>query len=207
MSRLKLVFVSLFAVGAIAAVAAASASATEFYNSSGVLITGTLNIVSSGGEQKLKGEVAGVKLEVICTSVSDSGTLENVGGMGLGSALLLYAGCSVHAPKPKNVEGCEVGSIHTVVHALAEGTSSAPLVKFTPASGTKFVGITFVNCKNTGLNGEHEVTGFAIVKANNTTSELEANTGSGELVFAGNEATYEGKDHQEMEGGGGIKVE
>jgi hypothetical protein len=209
MSRWKLILLIVFAVFATSAVAVASASALEFYNSKGELITGTLKIVSTGGLQRLEIEVAGVKVEIHCLATDAAGTIENVGTMGLGLALILYTTCSVHAPKPKNVEGCEVpgGDIHVHAHMLAVTLNSEPYIEFTPEEGNKFVGITFASCKNTGLNGEHEVAGTAMAKVNNATSELEAKTGAGELSFAGNDARYTGTDKQEMEGGGNIKVE
>jgi hypothetical protein len=215
MSRWKLVFLSLFAVVAMSAVASASASALEFYNSSGKLIEGLLPIVSLGGLQRLEGEVAGVKLEIHCKHVHNFGSIHNgigAGGilMGLGWVILIYLECTIHSPKPKTVEGCVVpgGQIETAeLSELAITQSSKPYIEFAPKTGTDFVTIPFEGCKNTGLNGGHEVTGLARAEVNNATSEVIAKTGAGELDFAGIEARYAGSAVVEMEGGGAITVE
>jgi hypothetical protein len=219
MSRWKLIFLSLFAVVAMGAVASASASALEFYVN-GTLLNQLLQIILLGGLQRLAGEVAGVKLEVHCKHLDGNGSIHNGLGagsmlMGLGLALFLYLECTVHAPKQKNVEGCEVaeekvatGRIHNFVKLLTitlPGTTE-PAIEFTPDGGTSFVTIEFINCKNTGLNGGHEVTGFADGMVNNATHEVIAKTGEKELVFAGNEATYEGSAVVEMVGGGFVEV-
>jgi hypothetical protein len=213
MSRWKLVFLSLFAVVAMSAVAAASASALEFYVE-GHLITELLSITLLGGTQKLTGEVGGAKTEIICKHLDGNGSIHNGGTpvMGLGLALFLYLECTITSPKPKSVEGCQVPEekIHNFVKVLAitlENTEKTPALEFTPDGGTAFVNVSLVNCKNTGLNGEHEVTGHARADVNNTTHEIEAKTGEGELSFAGNPATYEGKGKVEMVGGGLILVE
>jgi hypothetical protein len=211
MSRWKLVFLSILAVVAMSIVAAASASALEFY-AEGQLIPELLSITLLGGTQTLKLEVAGMKFEIICQHLDGNGSIHNSGSptMGLGLALFLYLECTVTAAKPKGVEGCAVpeSKIHTLVNVLAITLSNGtPALEFTPDGGTIFVNIEFINCKNTGLNGEHLVTGFAKADVNNTTHEVEANTGEGELVFAGNPANYVGKGKAEMVGGGPILVE
>jgi hypothetical protein len=221
MSRWKLVFLSLFAVVATSAGVAASASALEFYVG-GQLIEGAtlLKIILLGGLARIAGEVAGVKLEVHCTSLDGNGRIHNGLGpgnmlMGLGLVLVLFLGCTVHAPKPKNVEGCEIsgldgpGHIHAVHNVLTITLANGePALEFTPdESGNRIANIEFTNCKNTGLNGSHEVTGLMRADVNNTTHKTTFKTGAGELSFAGNEVTYETEVDAEMEGGGPILVE
>ena len=214
MSRWRLIFSSLLAAVVLSAVASASASALEFYNAGGELITGELAITGSGGEQALSGTLAGVKIEINCTSLSAHGTIHNglgEGGMlmGLGEGLTQFSGCTITAPKPKTVEGCEIpgGKITLEGRALAITVKSEPYIEFRPKSGTVLVEIAFVNCKTAGLDGEYEVTGILRSKVNNATSELETNTGEGELVFGGKEAKCTGNAKQVIEGGGRIKVE
>lgn len=215
MSRWKSVLLSLFAVAMLGAVASGSASAEEFYNENGELITGELSVVGLGGLQRFRAEVAGVKIEIHCTHLSGGGKILNgskEGGpvMGLGEeGLLHYAGCTITAPKPKNVEGCDVPNGEIVVHgkALAIEKGGEPWIELTPPAGTTiFTTIIFEKCANSGLNGSHDVTGVLRCKVNNATSECEGNTGAGELEFAGNPATYTGNAVGEMEGGGKIEV-
>jgi hypothetical protein len=213
MSRYKLVFLSLFAAVALSAGASASASALEFYNGNGELIEGSLTIVGLGGLQRFGGEVAGVKIEVICLHAQSTASVHNglgAGGMlmGLGLALLLFSNCALHSAKPKTIEGCEVAgsALHFVVKLLAVTLNGEPYLEATPDEGTSFEKVDLINCKNAGLNGEYELTGLLMGKVNNATQELVFKSGEGELTFAGNPATDEGSGTGEMEGGGRVEV-
>jgi hypothetical protein len=79
-------------------------------------------------------------------------------------------------------------------------------VQFSPVLGAAFVAITFHGCIEgfIGLNKTFNVTGTAVASANNATGELEFKSGApnNKLLFAGEEATYVGKDKTLMVGGG-----
>jgi hypothetical protein len=216
MSRWKLMFASLLAVFALSAVASASASAAvEFYNSSGEAIESELAVAGLGGLWSIGTTIAGIKIEVHCTQVHLTlAAIRNAirGGVLRAIARLrnLFLGCTISASKPKMVEGCEVpkGEIETTeLSGLGITIASEPYMEYTPATGTSLGSIILANCKNAGFNGEHEMTGFWTSKANNATSELETNTGSGEVEVGAEPATLKGSYVQEMVGGGTIKLE
>lgn len=213
MSRLKLVLLSLMAVVALSAVATGSASATEFFNESGTLISSALLIKGLGGTQILKGEpVAGTKVEISCTHLDVHGSINNVSGMGLGLVLLLYLTCTVIKPAGKGCVVANGGNIHVpTLHVLAVGTSTAPEIEFAPEGGTTFVNIVLEKCEGafSGLNGKNlPVTGKAFGQVNNATSEVSVDEvpPNSHLEFGGLQAEYVGKASLEMEGGGKIEV-
>jgi hypothetical protein len=213
MSRWKLVFLSLFAVVAMSAVAAASASALEFYVE-GALIATLLPVLALGELQTLKGETGGAKIEIGCKHLDGSGSIHNGLGsgsmlMGLGLLSLSYLSCNINSPKPNSVKGCQIpgGTIHTAVKLLTITLGGESAIEFTPDEGGTFVDVEFINCQNTGLNGEHIVSGLARGMVNNSKHEINTMTGKEELIFGGNEATYEGSATMTMEGGGLILVE
>jgi hypothetical protein len=201
----------MLAVFAVGAVASATASALEFFNSNGELILGLLNVESLGGASRLLGELGGSHVRITCNHVDDNGWIHNglLNGIltGLGLILALYLSCSL--VEPAGTE-CVVPNIHTLAHGYVITLSGKNDVEFTPAEGTTFAFINLEVCtKAKSLAGTYEVKGTAIALTNNTTSELEFEAGApnNKLKFAGNPAELEGKDQVLMLGGGKIKVE
>ena len=163
---------------------------------------------SHGGLQVLNGTVAGVSVKTLCTKIDDEGTIENPSGGGAGTSVLtqLYLGCTVDPSSLK----CEIPEgMFTVSSAkgVLEGTEAAPIVKFSPASGTTFVEVAFTNCANEALNAKYALQGTLLGKITTepttfTTKEVKGSASM--LKFAGNEAGYEGEDLVLAEGGGGL---
>jgi hypothetical protein len=215
MSRIRLVLLSLFAVLAVSAVASASASAVmpAYTNEAGALITGKLEVLTKkvGGNAVLKGTLAGVKVEVLCTEEHGTGWVENSAstGMGLDLALLHYLKCSFVKPPGKL---CKVANelVHVqLVHSLLLlGGPTGYLVDFYTDISPNFTEIVVNGCENVSLNTSYPVAGSARALANNTNLTLEFTAESGsELTFGGNPATYTDELKVEMAGGGGIMIE
>ncbi len=205
MSRLRLILMGLFAVLAVSAVASASASALQWYVN-GVLLSGVLKIEATQlGESILKGKIAGVAAEVICTKLSDSGTIENGGSpvLGIGLVLVDYKTCT--APKPA---GCSV--LNELILSTAKvdlGTKSGkPYALFSPdPSGSTFTLIPIRGCTE---EANYLVEGKAVGLVNNArrTLELENKGVNNELKLGGKEAELESDDFVLMEGGGAFEA-
>jgi hypothetical protein len=215
MFRVRLVLLSLLAVLVVGAVASASASAVmpAYTNEAGSLITGKLEVLSKkvGGNAVLKGTLAGVKVEILCTEEHWTGWIENSAstGMGLGLTLMHYLKCSFVKPPGK---GCKVENelIHVqLVHSLLLlGGPTGYLVDFRTDISPNLTEWPVNGCENASLNGKYPVAGSARALANNTNLTLEFTAESGsELTFGGNPATYTDTLKIEMAGGGGLMIE
>ena len=210
MSKLRLILLSSLAVFAVSAVAAGTASALEFYNSSGELVKGLLKMEGTGGESEIITELAGTQIKTRCSTEHGTGWIRNervgeeLAGLGLlvGTAL----GCEIVQPAGT---GCVVrGGI--VIHARAKlvTISGKDYAELTPAEGTVFFELILEDCTPSSLDGTYPVKGTAYALVNNVTSEFEFMTGApnNKLKFAGNPVEFTGKGTVLMEDGGGILV-
>ena len=182
----------------------------EFYNNSGELVLGLLNIESLGSFQVLKSELVGAPVKIECHHVHGGGWIHN--GLlnsvqsGLGLFLALYSSCALVEPTGT---GCTVSNSHTLAHGYVVTVSSKIYVEFTPAEGITFANLVLENCTNpSSLNGTYPLKGTAFALVDNATSELEFKAGepNNKLKFAGNPAELEGNDQVLMEGGGKIEA-
>jgi hypothetical protein len=140
----------------------------------------------------LSGKIAGIGVEIKCTSISSTGTLKNqllgeehhITGSGI---IVTYTGCVV--PQPAGNE-CEVVGGNITTNSL-KATSSASGAIFEPTSGTSFTNIVIDGCKNTALNGSFPVTGSVTAIPNGATLEVTKATSESTLKFAGQTATLQ----------------
>ncbi len=205
MSRLRLILMGLFAVLAVSAVASASASALQWYVN-GVLLSGVLEIEAKQlGNSTLKGKIAGVEAEVVCTELETSGTIENGGSpvLGLGLVTVDYKECKAEKPT-----GCTV--LHELILSTAKldlGTlSGKPYALFTPdPSGSVFTLIPIRTCSE---EANYTVEGEAVGLVNNAnrTIELEKGGVNNKLKLGGKEATLVSDDFVLMKGGGAFEA-
>jgi hypothetical protein len=145
---------------------------------------------------KLRGTAAGVETEVICTTVSGNGSMENkeegATMWAEGTGTINYSGCSVSKPAGK---GCVVtgGVVNTKeLKATTKGLTNQLL--FTPASGTEFASVTISSCSVAGLNNTFPVTGEikGTTEGGTTTSTHTGTTEQNTLKFAGQKAGLDG---------------
>jgi hypothetical protein len=144
---------------------------------------------------KLKTTVAGVEVEVECTTVSGEGSLSNSETSASGTGSIKYSGCTVNKPAGK---GCVVtgGSFATTTLALTTEGQTAGNIKVSPKSGTTFTTVPLSKCSIEALNNEFVVTGSVVTTSKGATvTTTEAGvTAQGTLKFGGNKAGIEGAE-------------
>jgi hypothetical protein len=208
---LKAGLLAVFAVCVVSAAAAASASALEFYVEH-KLITGLLNIdsVLHSKESILKGELSGVKVEISCLELHNTGWIHNglsPSGvlLGLGLIEVHFLKCTVPVPAS---EHCKVVNELILATSLVDlGTiGGETYALFSPdPPGSPFVKITFEGCKQTALNTSFPVTGEAVGLASNPGLLIfKEGAPNNKLKFASNTATLIAEDLVLMEGTGSL---
>ncbi len=208
MSRLRLILMGLLAALAVSAVASASASASALqWYVNGVLLSGVLKIEAKQlGNAVLKGKIAGVSSEVVCTGLGDSGTIDNGGtpSLGLGLVLLDYKECT--EPKPA---GCSILNQLIITTAKLDlGTiNGKPYALFLPdPSGGAF---TLIPVRGCAEEANYTIEGELVGLVNNArqTIEFENKGVNNKLNFGGKEAEFESDDLLLMEGHDTIEAE
>jgi hypothetical protein len=192
----------------------ASASALEFFVHH-VLLQGLLNVETTlrSASAILKGETAGVKVEITCSGEHTSGWIHNGSNgsgvsLGLGLGKVHFLQCVVSEPES---EHCQIANELLLASALiALGSIAAETYAlFSPdPTGVPFTKFTFEGCKQSALNVTFNVTGEVAGLVEDRTSSLDFKEGApnNKLRFAGNPATILGEGLILMEGGGAIEV-
>ncbi len=212
----------VLAVFAVSAMAAASASAApHFYlcylqsggayenalcNKTGAKLyelekapEGTrLNVLSTQvTSYKLKSELLGVKIEIICAAEHGEGWIENPSGGGAGLDLTTNSFSTCEVKKPS---GCTVAQpiVATSKTELVE-RSGTLLDLFTPdETGTTFVKVKLENCGL--LNGTYNIEGYTQGAINNAAGTLSFSKEGNGLKFGGNEAEFKGESSVTLSG-------
>lgn len=212
MSRLRSLLLAIFAVWMMST--SASASALEFFVHH-VLLQGLLNVETSlrSASAILKGEVAGVKIEINCAGEHTSGWIHNGSNgrgvlLGLGLGDVHFLNCTVPVPAS---EHCQIANGLLLALALiALGSIAAETYAlFSPdPTGVPFTEFTFEQCKQSALNTAFNITGEVAGLVEDRTSSLIFKEGApnNKLRFASNPATILGEGLILMEGGGAIEV-
>jgi len=197
MSRLKAVLLSLVAVFAFSAVAAASASAHSYWVSGTELLEGEKREVEGTSGTSL---LVAAELTVICTRDVFTGTIK---GGGDSTATVKFTECSVEAaPRCAVTEPIEF-NVGDHLTSFEEKIGDA----FEPEAGG-----TFVTIKVTGgecsLAGKYEVKGKqqcglgANAEREQEEHEIVCTPAGSELKFGKKAATFEGTDKVKLKGGG-----
>lgn len=151
----------------------------------------------------------GLETEIVCTTVSSTGTLENVltGEVHLvkGTGVVIkYSGCTV--PKPAS-QGCKIPSGTITTNTVKSETVGETSVKFSPATGTEFVSITFEGCKTAGLNKAYAVIGTVSATPSGATLNVNiAKNAESTLEFGGQKAGLKQVETLKMKGGNPISL-
>lgn len=203
MLRIKLFILSAVAAFAVSAVAAAGATAAEYFVE-GKAVTTAVPFEGASGVSKLKTKLLGEELVITCKKDALSGDLEAAGASsgeidfeecGAGNSKEPFSSCEVPTIKSKIVD-------QLITH---EGTIEDEVK---PATGETFVEIVL---KNKGertclLKGSYPVKGTQTCKLpNGETSKVEHKiecrpTGSN-LTFNDEPATYEGTEKIKLDSG------
>lgn len=151
----------------------------------------TASETTAGAVSLLAGVISGVAVEIQCTGVSGTGSLENAGSQTKGTGVLTYAGCTILKPAGR---GCVVHGGSITTNSLAAESEGASSLKFKPASGETFVSITWEKCTVSALNNTYPVTGTmkATVTGATTTSTEAGVTEQNTLKFGGSKAALAG---------------
>jgi len=160
---------------------------------SAISVTGsnakTKNETKEAESAVLLGTIAGIPIELTCSTVASTGTFQNnvageVHSITGSNIVITYTGCVVKKPAEK---GCVVtgGTIKT--NTLTVASKEMTLVFSPPASGI-FTEISISGCSVAALNGTFPVKGTAAAVPNGATlSTTDAGTTS-TLTFAGQKA-------------------
>lgn len=140
----------------------------------------------------LRSTIAGVEVEVRCTTAGGMGLLTNEETYVKASGTIEYTSCTVAKPAGK---GCAVkgGAITTNELALSNLGQGAGSIKLSPVSGTEFASVVIEKCSVEPLNGTFPVAGSLIATmtgATVTTSEAGL-TAQGTLKLGGSKAGLE----------------
>jgi hypothetical protein len=175
--------------------------------------SGTSNETTGPEPAILTSTVAGVEVEVVCTSVSSKGISQNdvivgppithtISGKGI---FVTYAGCTV--PKPAG-QSCKIKEGKFVTSELTSMDEEMGIKFIGPVVGgvNLFSIIVIENCKVAGFNGEKKVTGSVLAKPQGATFWVALAKGpESTLEFAGQKAglsqkeTIKGRIHKELE--------
>lgn len=139
----------------------------------------------------LAGVISGVSIEIQCTGVSGTGSMQNVGGQASGTGVLTYSGCTINKPAGK---GCVVNGNSITTNSIAAESEGASTLKLKPASGELFASIQFEKCSVEALNRIFPVSGTmkATVTGATVTSTEAGVTEQNTLKLAGNKAAIGG---------------
>jgi hypothetical protein len=139
----------------------------------------------------LTGTVAGVAVEIICTTVSSTGSAQNTEPTSenhhivITGVVITYSGCTVAKPAEKS---CVVKGGTITTNSL-QGEDKEDTIVFKPTTGTSFTGITIEKCTTTALNGTFNVTGSVTAVPNGATLTVSiAKVTGSSLEFAGQPA-------------------
>lgn len=149
----------------------------------------------AGSEFTLSATLSGVKVKIVCSTLSSSGELENSGSNAVGQKFVSsFSGCAVTEPKEKN---CTVNEPITTKSLKVAGTmpkETENKVTFSPESGEEYATVTIANCTTSALNGPKPVKGSAAgVGTEADGSLLEFTEGSSSLTLGGQAAKFTGK--------------
>jgi hypothetical protein len=136
----------------------------------------------------LLGTIAGIAVELKCTTVSSTGSLKNVltgevhsiSGTGI---VITYTGCTVVKP----VNGCSVKNGTITTNSLTAASKEMGIVFSPPTSGI-FTEITLQGCTTSALNGTFPVKGSATAEPVGATLKTTDAGTTGTLTFAGQKA-------------------
>jgi hypothetical protein len=183
MSRIRIGLLSLLAVFAFSAVAAAAAQAeVPTYSYKGAELSGKLEIKSKSGVSRLW--VSALKQVIVCTADTDTGWINQVSGeAGTNEKVTVtYTGCKLYEAKwNATTKLWEVGSAYSACTVNGPSTEPAGTIKtkelksrlaywppgpesivvdhFEPEAGEVFVTIVISGC---ALDGTYEVKGSVI---------------------------------------------
>jgi len=168
------------------------------------LAAGTrLNVLSEQTTSyKLKSELLGVKIEIVCSTEHGEGWVENPSGGGAGLDLTTnnFTGCTVIKPSGCTVTEPVVAASKT---ELVE-RGGVLLDLFTPDGTSVFVQIELKTCGL--LNGTYNVEGYTNGKINNSTGTLSFSKEGDGLKFGGNEAEFKGESLVLSDAGGVLHI-
>jgi hypothetical protein len=153
--------------------------------------TATKNETKEAVPAVLIGTVAGIEVEISCTTVSSTGSGENSEPtaenhhIAISGVVVSYSGCTVLKPSLQN---CVVKGGTITTNSLKAQDKEDTIV-FEPTSGTAFTTITIEKCTTTALNGAFTVTGTVTAKPNGATLYISIpKTTESTLKFAGQPA-------------------
>lgn len=154
----------------------------------------TAGSTTAGTITKIRGQAAGVVVEVQCTKVHGHGTMFNGASSATSNTIKTFSGCTVTAPAGK---GCEVTGGTFTTKALKSTTAgqAAGKLRVEPAEGTQIATIPIKGCagevppaSNYPLTGK-----YTVDLSGATMSKTHAGcTTQNELKFAGVKAGVEG---------------
>jgi hypothetical protein len=156
----------------------------------------------------LRGTLSGLETEVECETVSGEGTLWNEASWTEATGTLTYKGCKVLKPAGRN---CKVTGETITTHSLAATSKSqtGTNLRFSPAAGTEFAGLSIFNCTAEKPPAVvYPVSGSLVASTSGaTTSTTEAGvTAQATLTFGGNPSGIEGSLTISMIGGNAITL-
>jgi hypothetical protein len=183
-----------------------------------VLTSGTTTIVGTNAKTAssttaaaksiLRGTLSGLETELECTTVGGSGSLTNAATSVSGTGTIEYSGCVVLKPAGR---GCKVTNGKVTTNSLSATTvgQTGTNLKFAPASGTEFAGVSLESClNNKPPTAVYPVSGSLVASTSGaTTTTTEAGiTAQGTLTFGGNPSGLEGALTISMSGGSGPAI-
>ncbi len=158
-------------------------------------------ITGKGGLTKLHSVISGVEVELQSTSLTGTGTMENMlkaaeplkgEHTANGTGIIKYAGVTVTKPAGK---GCVVTGGAVETKELKATTSEQAMgLKFEPASGTLFAEFNVTGCTIAALNGKYEVKGSVVGEpvGTGTVTTAAGTTAQGTLTLRGQKAGIDG---------------
>jgi hypothetical protein len=153
----------------------------------------TASSTTAASPMVLNFKIAGVALEIKCTTASSTGTLKN---QLLGEehhitttgVVITNSGCTV--PVPSGQE-CEIVGGKITTNSL-KATSNASGIVFEPTTaGGTFTTIGITHCKTASLNGSFPLTGTYTALPNGATLEVTKASSEATLKFAGQKVTLQ----------------
>jgi hypothetical protein len=163
-------FLCMLALAGLVGTAGASAATQHWYrlNTEGRLSEHTPTEVTASGEglTRFAFNNGGIRLEISCTAMGGSGTIENPSGGANGKlrgAVLTFSGCSVVEPA-----GCTVPTTIATNALQGEATlyEGRPATRFEPESGTTLFTFTVGGTQCAGIiKGSRSLTGSFLAEA------------------------------------------
>ena len=162
---------------------------------------------SASTKPVLKTKIAGLSMEIECTTLTSTGTLKNEESEGKHKVSLLGTvtkamGCSLKGSLA-TTEGCKLEK-EEITSASIKGVSIEDKMeyKLEPTAGTVLATFKLAGCKTPALNeATQELKGTALVKGDGATLETTAASTEPTLTLAGQKVSFTSITTRRMKGG------